>query len=73
MQAVETRPDQRDYIDLVVAIIESGCQPRNPRHPSRGGEGEGYLTTPGGRYWCRVIDVDPAYLLRRAAQAQRRR
>ena len=66
--AVGTRPDCRDYTDLVVAIIESGCQPRNPRHPSRGGEGEGYLTTPGGRYWCRVIDVDPAYLLRRATQ-----
>jgi len=58
------KPDEQDYSNLVAAVLKSACQPRHPRYPSKGGEGLGYLTTPGGQFWLGLIDIDPASIQR---------
>ena len=54
----KTTPDESDYTNLVTAVLGSACQPRNPRRPSKGGEGLEYFATPDGRWWLGLIDVD---------------
>ena len=58
-------PDENDYTNLAIAVLKSGCQPRNRRYPrSKGGEGVGYLDTDDGQFWMGLIDIDPASMKR---------
>ena len=60
-------PDEQDYTNLVVAVLKSGCQPRNRQYRSKGGEGLDYLDTEDGQFWMGLIDVDPASMRRLVA------
>jgi hypothetical protein len=61
------KPDEQDYVELITAVLKSGCQPRHPRYPSKGGEGLNYLATQGGQFWLQLLDVDPASIKRLTA------
>ena len=58
------KPDEKDYVNLITAVLRSACQPRRRRHPSKSGEGVEYLTTQDGQFWLGLIDVDPAAIER---------
>ena len=62
--SINLNPDENDYTNLAIAVLKSGCQPRNRRCPSKGGAGVGYLDTDDGQFWLGLIDIDPTSMKR---------